>query len=90
MEEYIREIERIAARCTESQSDGYSHIMRICDAMREECVLSDEDIHTFNAYLEDNDMPTAFGNSDFVRIYKKIVGDLKCSDILKNWMEQNV
>lgn len=36
MEEYIKEIERIAARCTESQSDGYSQIMRICDAMREE------------------------------------------------------
>jgi hypothetical protein len=36
MEEYIKEIERIAAKCTESQSDGYSQIMRICDAMREE------------------------------------------------------
>lgn len=36
MEEYIKEIEQIAARCTESQSDGYSQIMRICDAMREE------------------------------------------------------
>lgn len=36
MEEYIKEIERIAARCTESQSDGYSQIMRICDAMREQ------------------------------------------------------
>lgn len=36
MEEYIKEIERIAARCTESQSDGYSQIMRICDAMRGE------------------------------------------------------
>lgn len=36
MEEYIKEIEQIAARCTESQSDGYSQIMRICDAMREQ------------------------------------------------------
>ncbi len=36
MEEYIKRIEQIAARCTESQSDGYSQIMRICDAMREE------------------------------------------------------
>lgn len=36
MEKYIKEIEQIAARCTESQSDGYSQIMRICDAMREE------------------------------------------------------
>ena len=36
MEKYIREIEQIASKCTESQSDGYSQIMRICDAMREE------------------------------------------------------
>lgn len=36
MEEYIREIEQIAAKCTESQSNGYSQIMRICDAMREQ------------------------------------------------------
>ena len=36
MEEYIKKIEQIAARCTESQSDGYSQIMKICDAMREE------------------------------------------------------
>lgn len=35
MEEYIKEIEQVAAKCTESQSDGYSQIMRICDAMRE-------------------------------------------------------
>lgn len=35
MNEYIKEIEQIAAKCTESQSDGYSQIMRICDAMRE-------------------------------------------------------
>ena len=25
-----------AAKCTASQSDGYSQIMRICDAMREQ------------------------------------------------------
>ena len=36
MTEYINLIEQIAAKCTESQSDGYSQIMRICDAMREE------------------------------------------------------
>lgn len=36
MQEYIREIEKIAAKYTESQSDGYSQIMRIRDAMREQ------------------------------------------------------
>ena len=38
-------------------------------------ILSDEEIDTFNAYLEDNDLPTAFCNTDFVNIYKKIVGN---------------
>ena len=32
----INNIEAIASRCTESQADGYSQIMRICDAMREQ------------------------------------------------------
>lgn len=36
MNEYIKEIEQIAIKCTESQSDGYSQIMRICDAMKEQ------------------------------------------------------
>lgn len=34
-------------------------------------ILSDEEIDTFNAYLEENDSPTAFRNTDFVNIYKK-------------------
>lgn len=51
-------------------------------------LLSEEDAEIFNRYLEDNDLPIAFGNSDFVRIYKRIVGDAKGSDILKSWMEQ--
>ena len=51
MEKYIREIEQIASKCTESQSDGYSQIMRICDAMREQqkyCLgyISKEEIST--------------------------------------------
>ena len=52
-------------------------------------LLSEDDIETFNKCLEDNDLSTAFKNSDFVRIYKRIVGDLKYSDKLKSWMEQN-
>ena len=37
-------------------------------------VLSEKDIDVFNAYLEDNDMPTAFENSDWLHVYEKIVG----------------
>ena len=33
MNEYIEQIENIAAKCTISQSDGYSQIMRICEAI---------------------------------------------------------
>lgn len=36
MEEYIREIKQIATKCTENSSDGYSQIIKICDAMREQ------------------------------------------------------
>ena len=36
MNEYIKQIENIAAKYSISQSDGYSQIMRICDAMRDE------------------------------------------------------
>lgn len=36
MNEYIKEIEEIAEKYTISQSDGYSQIMRICEAMKEE------------------------------------------------------
>lgn len=36
MEKYIREIEQIATKYTENSSDGYSQIIKICDAMREQ------------------------------------------------------
>ena len=34
--EYLKEIESISTKCTCSQSDGYSQIMRICDAIAEQ------------------------------------------------------
>lgn len=49
--------------------------------------LSDEDIAIFNSYLEDNDIPTAMGNTDFTRIYSKIAGH-KMSEKLKSWTEK--
>ena len=51
-------------------------------------VLSDTDIQSFNAYLESNNIPAAFKNSDWVRIYKRIVGDIGRSDILAEWMKE--
>ena len=51
-----------------------------------EGILSKEDIDTFNSYIENNDMPTAFGNSDFSNIYRKIVGNSR-SEKIKQWIE---
>ena len=31
-------------------------------------ILPDDDIDTFNRYLEINDMPTAFGNTDWIHL----------------------
>ena len=49
-------------------------------------MLSDDDIDTFNSYLEGNDMPTAFGNTDWTSIYNKIVGNRR-TEKLRKWME---
>lgn len=50
-------------------------------------VLSDEDIAVLNRYMEDGDLPVAFGNSDFADIYRKIVGQGKESEKIKKWMD---
>ena len=53
-------------------------------------VLSNEDVDVLNSYLETNDMSTAFGNSDFLRVYKKIVGsygETHCSEKIRKWIE---
>lgn len=51
------------------------------------CVLSDDEIDTFNAYLENDDNPTAFGNTNWNRIYNKIVGKRR-SKKAEQWMKQ--
>ena len=72
----------------------YGHIDDFCLQNIVRCrsgikgVLSDTDIQSFNAYLEDNNIPDAFKNSDWVRIYKRIVGDFRCSDTLAEWMKE--
>lgn len=42
MNSHIKWIEEIAAKLTESQSDGYSQVLRICDAMRDSSDNTDE------------------------------------------------
>ena len=48
--DYINAIEKIAIKCTESQSDGYSQIMRICEAIEETNESGTKS--TFDAVLE--------------------------------------
>lgn len=43
MNEYIKEIEEIASKCSCSQSDGYAQIMRICEVMKDERINNCED-----------------------------------------------
>lgn len=49
-------------------------------------MLSDDDIDTFNAYLEGNDMPIAFKNTDWRSIYNKIVGN-RSTEKLEKWIQ---
>lgn len=78
----------------------YGHVDNVCLQNVVKCrntsstkvngVLSDEDIDVLNSYLEADDMSTAFGNSDFLQVYKKIVGlygEIHCSEKIKKWME---
>lgn len=80
----------------------YGHVDNFCLSNIVKCrnnigngldsILSDDDIDTFNAYLEDNDMPTAFGNTDWRKIYHKIVGKhgyMRNGDKIKQWIEQS-
>lgn len=50
-------------------------------------ILPEDEVYTFNSYLENNDMKTAFGNSDFRAIYRKIVGNSERSDKIQGWMQ---
>lgn len=65
----------------------------ICDLWHKEKdkerILSDTEVKTFERYIENNDMPTAFGNSDWCHIYRKIVGQHDDSEKLKNGWKRN-
>lgn len=56
------------------------------NTLPETSALTDEEIQTFNAYLEAGDLKTAFGNTDWNRIYRKIVGEDGISDKLEKRM----
>lgn len=52
------------------------------------CILSKDESDTFNAYLE-GDIKTAFGNTDWNHIYRKIVGD-NSSEFAEKCMENGL
>ncbi len=49
-------------------------------------ILSENDKAVFESYIEMNDMPIAFGNSDWCRIYRKIVGQHDDSEKIREWI----
>lgn len=51
-------------------------------------ILSEDDKAVFEAYIEKNDMPIAFGNGDWCSVYSKIVGGTR-SDKIKDWITQD-
>jgi len=51
-------------------------------------VLSDFEIDIFLSYIENNDMPTAFKNTDWIQIFNKIT-DYKKTDKISNWIERD-
>ena len=51
-------------------------------------LLSKDDKAVFESYIEMNDMPAAFGNSDWCNVYSKIVGPTTGSDKIKNWIDE--
>ena len=50
-------------------------ILQLYGIFLQDAVLSKKDSDIFNAYLEKGDIETAFGNTDWNHIYRKIVGD---------------
>lgn len=49
--------------------------------------LTDEEIKIFQWYIDDNDMPTAFGNSDWFDIYTKITKG-KITEKIRCWLDR--
>lgn len=68
-------------------SDEKAELVKKLDETIPSNLLSYEDIKVFNSYIEDNDMPTAFGNSDWNKVYSKIVGNNQTEKI-KEWKQQ--
>ena len=62
-------------------------ILQLHGIFSQAAVLSKKDSDIFNVYLEKGDIETAFGNSDWNHIYRKIVGD-NSSDFAEKCMER--
>lgn len=75
MNEYIKEIEEIATKCSCSQSDGYAQIMRIYEAMKEEQTNNCEDCLN-TEYIQDKLSESCKSG------YKKAITDV-CKEIGK-------
>lgn len=55
MEEHIREIKQIATKYTENRYDGYSQIIKICDAVLYGKIVTVSTIDNLLKEMEDED-----------------------------------
>lgn len=81
--------ERFGCNATWMMQIELTHV--ICDLWyrenNKERILSETEVKTFERYIENNDMPIAFGNSDWCNVYRKIVGQHNDSNKIKEWLE---
>lgn len=52
MQKYIEEIMKLACSLTESQSDGYSQVMRLCEVLQEEAERTQAELVELRTYRE--------------------------------------
>ena len=68
----------------------YDALITVLDNKEHErhIILTESQIACFLAYLKDNDMPIAFGNSDWLEVYELIRGQEEEPEEIKRWKEQ--
>lgn len=59
----------------EEITDGINELREDSSLVNDTPLLTEDEQDILNAYLEDGDIMTAMGNSDFFEIYKKLVGN---------------
>ncbi len=76
----------LAMKKLKTEIEQLELMLQLSNIFTREAILSKKDSDIFNEYLEKGDIETAFGNSDWNHIYRKIVGD-NSSDFAEKCMD---